>query len=223
MIALIRKDLYTQKLSTYFLTILWFIIFTNFFTDGQPARHVLLLTIVAYFIAISSTNTTFEKESVLINSLPITRKQFILAKYAAGFMWFALAAAAVLFYIFLFDTFAPFPARMMTVPELLIALGSFFILLAIFYPLLLKAGYILASTLTVLAPFAAMISLTMVKNIMENPRMKTEQEFFQFLLQLFTEKQWSIAFLFLLVSAFLTWLSILLSIRIVRKLDFTHK
>lgn len=219
---LIRKDLYTQRVSTYFLTILWFIIFTNFFTDGQPIRHVILLAVVAYFIAISSNTKSFEKESVLINSLPVTRKQVVLAKYAAGLIWFVLSAVVVLIYIFLFETFAPFPARMMSITELLIALGSFFLLISIYYPLQFKAGYVLASTLTVMIPVLAMMSLTIIKNILENPRMTSTHEWMMHIAQLFTANQWTFAFLFLLISALVTWLSIQLSIRIYGNSDFDH-
>lgn len=220
--ALIRKDLYTQKASTFFLTALWFIIFTNFFTDGQPVRHVLLLIFAAYFIAISTSNKDFEKESVLVNSLPVTRKQFVLAKYAAGFMWFGLSAVGILVYIFLFDTFAPFPTRMMTIPELLIALGSFYIILSLFYPLQFKAGYVLATSLSIILPLLSMMSFRIILNIMENPRMVAEQKFFLQTAELVTTNQWTVALSVLLVSALLTWLSILLSIRIVRKTDFDH-
>ncbi|WP_301109907.1 ABC-2 transporter permease [Sporosarcina sp.] len=220
--ALIRKDLYTQKASTYFLTALWFIIFTNFFTDGQPVRHILLLIFVAYFIAISTSNKDFEKESVLVNSLPVTRKQFVLAKYAAGFMWFGLSAVGILVYIFLFETFAPFPTRMMTMPELLIALGSFYVILSLFYPIQFKMGYLLATSLTIILPLFSMMSFRIILNIMENPRMVAEQQFFLQTAELVTTNQWTIALSVLLISAILTWLSILLSIRIVRKTDFDH-
>ncbi|ARD48326.1 hypothetical protein SporoP37_09235 [Sporosarcina sp. P37] len=220
--ALIRKDLYTQKASTYFQAALWFVIFTNFFTDGQPVRHVLLLVFTAYIIATSTSNKAFEKESVLLNSLPVTRKQFVVAKYAAGFIWFGLSAAAVLVYIFLFATFAPFPARMMTVPELLIALGCFFIIISLFYPLQFKAGYVLAISLTIILPLLSLMSFRIILNIMENPRMVTEQQFFRQTAELVTANQWTIAFSVLLVSALVTWLSILLSVRIIRKTDFDH-
>lgn len=222
MMALIKKDLFTQKTSTYFLMILWFVIFTNFFTDGEPIRHVLLLIFSAYFIAISTNSQAFEKEAVLINSLPITRKQFVLAKYSAGFMWFGLSAVAVLVYIFLFDTFAPFPTRMMTIPELLIALGSFFIVLSLFYPLQFKAGYILATSLTIVLPLLSMLAFRIILNIMENPRMVAEQNFFLHVADIVTTNQWTIAFFFLLISALVTWISILWSMRIVRKTDFDH-
>ncbi|ARK21697.1 MULTISPECIES: ABC-2 transporter permease [Sporosarcina] len=220
--ALIKKDLYTQKASAYFITALWFIIFTNFFTDGQPVRHVLLLIFVAYFLAISTNSKAFEKESVLINSLPVTRKQFVLAKYATGFIWFGISAVAILVYIFLFDTFAPFPTRMMTVPELLIALGCFFIIISLFYPLQFKVGYLLASSLTIILPLLSMMSFRIILNIMENPRMVAEQNFFRHTANLVMINQWSIAVSVLLVSALVTWLSILLSIRIIRKTDFDH-
>ncbi|PIC86199.1 hypothetical protein CSV72_09425 [Sporosarcina sp. P20a] len=220
--ALIRKDVYTQKMSAYLITALWFIIFTNFFTEGQPVRHVLLLIFAAYYMAISTSNKAFEKESVLINSLPVTRRQFVLAKYMSGFIWFGLSAAAILVYIFLFDTFAPFPTRMMTIPELLIALGCFYLIISLFYPLQFKAGYILATSLTIALPFLSLMVFRIILNIMENPRMVAEQKFFLQTADLITTNQWTIALFVLLISALLTWLSILLSIRIVHKTDFDH-
>lgn len=219
---LIRKDLYAQPLSAFLVSGLWFIILTNFFTNGDPARHVMLLIAVAYFISISSSanNKSYEKEMVLVNSLPVTRKQVVMAKYASGFVWFLLSAAGILLYIFLFQMFAPFPARMMTVPELLIALGSFFLLLALFYPLQYKAGYVLASALTIIIPIIALMSITIIGNIMDNPRMTQEHLLFQSIAQIYSDHQWLIVLGLLLLSAILTWLSMLLSIRIYRKKDF---
>lgn len=219
---LIRKDLFTQPMTTYLLSGMWFIIFTNFFTDGLPVRHVMLLVVVAYFISISSNNKSFERESVLVNSLPVTRKQIVTAKYAAGFIWFLLSAAVIVPYIFLFQTFAPFPTRMITIPELLIALGCFYLLLALFYPLQFKAGYILASILTIMIPVIAMMSLPIITNILENPRMPEAHAWLRQIAQTFSANEWAIAFGVLSISILVTWLSILLSIRIYSKKDFDH-
>lgn len=112
---LIFKDIYTQKWYAYFTNAIWFIVFTNFFTDGSPIRHVLLLAFLSAWMAMTSNGNTnsFEKESALLISLPIKRHEIVLAKYAAGFMWFGLSAMAVFGYVFLFDAFAPFSTRMM--------------------------------------------------------------------------------------------------------------
>jgi len=215
---LLLKDLYTQKISVYFLSLLWFILFTNFFTSGEPVRHVILISIVAFFLTMSTNgeqNSTFEKESVLINSLPCTRKQVVLSKYLSGFMWFAISAVTGIIYIFLFDMFAPFPTRMIHLNELLIALCGTFILLAIFYPLLFKTNYFIASILTFIIPFIVIIGIQMIANMMENPNTAFIYDY----ISIITANQNLITTVFASVSVLFVLISFNISVRIYRNKD----
>ncbi|WP_165820850.1 ABC-2 transporter permease [Pueribacillus theae] len=216
--ALILKDLYTQKVYIYFFSMMWFVIVTNFFTDGSPFRHVLLLTILAFWLA-SSTNAntkSFEGESVLINSLPITRRQIVLAKYTSGLMWFAFAAIAVLVYIFLFDTFAPFPTRMMHVDEFILSLSGYYILLSVFYPILFQAGYHISSIVTFVFAFVVSMGIRIFHNMVENPGLT----FMPGIVETLESNATLLMFVFIAFSIFITLISYGLSVRIYERKDF---
>lgn len=215
---LVVKDLYTQKPLVYFTSIIWFIMFTNFFTDGAPIRHVFLLIFLAYWLVnYSNANTkSFEGESILLNSLPVTRRQLVLTKYVTALVWFSFAAVAVVMYIFLFKSFAPFPTRMINVSELFIAVSGFYILLSIFYPLLFKFGYQLASILAFILTLIGYIGLQTFMNMLENPRIPFANEI---VATLAANKLGSIT-IFIIVSLLITLFSYVLSVRIYEKKDF---
>ena len=215
---LILKDLYTQKISIYFLSILWFIILTNFFTDGSPVNHVILIAILASFFALSSNggdNKYFDKESILINSLPCTRKQVVLAKYMSGLMWFGLAAVAVIIYIMLFDMFAPFPTRMIHFSEIIIALCWTYMMISIFYPLLFKTGYYIASVITFGFPVIVIMGIKIIANMMENPNTAFVHEWIAAL----ETNQTLITVTLIAVSVLIVLLSFILSLKIYNKKD----
>lgn len=215
---LILKDLYTQKISIYFLSILWFIILTNFFTDGSPVNHVILIAILASFFALSSNgvdNKYFDKESILINSLPCTRKQIVLAKYMSGLMWFGFAAVAVIIYIMLFDMFAPFPTRMIHFSEIIIALCWTYMMISIFYPLLFKTGYYIASVITFGFPVIVIMGIKIIANMMENPNTAFVHEWIAAL----ETNQTLITVTLVAVSILIVLLSFILSLKIYNKKD----
>lgn len=216
--ALIFKDLYTQKLYIYFFSIVWFIIFTSFFTDGSPFRHVLLLTVLALWLATSTNANTksFADESILINSLPITRRQVVLAKYISGLIWFAFSAIVVLVYVFLFDTFAPFPTRMMHVDELLLSLSAYYILLSVFYPILFKAGYHISSIVTFVFALVVNIGIQIFHNMVENPGLT----FMPGIVEMLESNAILLMFIFITFSILITLVSYGLSVRIYERKDF---
>ncbi|UJL46583.1 ABC-2 transporter permease [Virgibacillus sp. NKC19-16] len=167
-IQLLRNEVFGQNTYIYLLVFFWFIPMTGFFTSGAPIQHILLLILFAAWIPSSAT---YYEQPALMNTLPVTRKKIILAKYLTPLIWFIPAAALVSFYVFLFVTFAPFPARLMTGWDLLLALAGLLLLMSVFYPLHLLFGYVPAMALSVIAAVATSISIQMVMNIYHNPRM----------------------------------------------------
>lgn len=214
---LIIKDIITQKWYIYITSVIWFMIFTNFFTDGSPIRHVMLLAFLPAWLAFSSNGNTksFEKESALLISLPIKRNEIVLAKYVAGFMWFGLSTIVMIVYIFLYDRFAPFPTRMMHVDEIVIAFSSFLILVSIFYPVLFRAGYQVATIVLVIITGFAVMAMQISFNMLENPRLV---DFHNFVEQLLMNKL-MLTIILVCVSAVFFIVSSLLSVRIFNKRD----
>mgnify|MGYP001212018678 FL=1 len=214
---LIFKDVMTQKWYIYLTSVAWFILFTNFFTDGSPIRHVMLLSFLPAWLAFCSNGNTksFEKESALLISLPVKRSEVVRAKYAASFLWFGLSTIAIIVYIFLYDKLAPFPTRMMHVDELFLAFSIFLFLVAIFYPVLFRAGYQVATIVLVVITGFGLMAMQISFNMLRNPRLV---EFHQFVEGLSANQlNVTIAFVFISVICFI--LSYLLSVRIFNKRD----
>ncbi|OAS84088.1 MULTISPECIES: ABC-2 transporter permease [Metabacillus] len=216
--ALIKKDLLTQPKKVYLLCLIWFIPLTNFFTDGTPFKHVLLMAFLAFNMVLYSnfnTTTSEEKQSIFINSLPVTRRQVILGKYVTGIIWFATAAIFVTLYVLLFYMLAPFPSRMMFLEEYVISLAITYILLSIFYPLMYTIGYKVASALTAIVLLSILMGLQITLNTAENPKFPSVKDFLTFLGQ----NQWMIAGILIVVALLITITSFYTSLKIYNKKD----
>ena len=216
--ALIKKDLLTQQKMVYLSCLIWFIPLTNFFTDGTPFKHVLLMTLCAFSLVLSSnfnTKTTEEKQAIFINSLPVTRKQVVLAKYSTGLIWYGISAVLVTFYVLLFHLFAPFPSRMMYLEEYVISLSILYISLSIFYPLIYAIGYKIASFLTGAILLSASIAFQMILNLAANPKFPSVKDF----LATLSQNQWMFAGILAFVAIIITTISYQASVKIYNKAD----
>ncbi len=215
---LVLKDVYTQKIANYVMCIFWFIILTGFFTDGNPTKHMILLAILATWLSITSNEnakSSFDSETVLMSSLPVTRQEIVLAKYLAGAMWFGLSAIAVNVYVFLFDTFAPFPTRMMHFDEMVIAFSGFLFLLAIFYPVLYRAGYNVAMIVLLIVWGSSLMALQIGANMLANPGLVGFHQFVETL-----SGMWLLIVILFISGSFLaTLISYFISLRIFEKKD----
>lgn len=213
LINLLRKEMFTQKAYVYILGLIWFIPFTNFFTSGDPIRHIQLLIVLALWIPY---NAAYYELAALVNSLPVTRRKVVMAKYASGLIWFIPAAVIVIAYVLLFDQFAPFPTRLMTGWDLLLAFGSLCFILSVFYPLLMITGYITSLVLTVVFTVVVSIGIQMVGNIYNNPSLTYLDGFVETVLA----NQGLFILLFALAGLIVIWLSYHLSVRFYHKKDF---
>ncbi len=211
MITLIKKDLLTQEKWTYLLCLVLFIPITSFFTDGSPIRHLLLL-IALPFAFVTSLE---DKQSKLVNSFPVTRNQIVIGKYLSVIVWFVLSAIIVTIYMFLFLKFAPFPSRMMTPAEYIIALSLIYLSLSVYFPFLFSLGYKLASIPTGIFVFVLFMVYRITLNLAENPRYPEVTEFVQSL----NENQWILAGSIFTIAAIFTVISFFISARIYAKKD----
>ncbi|GAB3048326.1 ABC-2 transporter permease [Virgibacillus ainsalahensis] len=213
LLNLLRKELFTQKLHIYLLGFIWFIPMTLFFTDGSPIRHILLLIIFASWMPL---HATYYEQPALVNSLPVTRKKIVTAKYLSGLLWFIPSAVIVVTYVFLFDTFAPFPTRLMTVWDLLLSLGCICVILSMFYPLHILYGYIAASVLTGVIAMSVVMGANIVMNIYHNPSITSLDSQVETVLA----NQNIFILSFACVSLLITLLSCKLAVRLYEKKDF---
>ncbi|KKI91063.1 hypothetical protein WQ54_16780 [Bacillus sp. SA1-12] len=217
--ALIKKDLLTQQKVYYLICLIWFIPLTNFFTDGTPFKHVLLITFYATSMVMYSnfnTITSEEKQAMLINSLPVTRNQVVLSKYMTGAIWYFISAIFVTIYVLLFHLFAPFPSRMIYLEEYIISFSIAYLLLSVFYPLFYALGFKIASFLVGAIILSVIMGLQIIINLVANPRFPSVKNFVTSLGQ----DQWTIAGILAVVTLLVTVFSYKASVRIYSRKDF---
>lgn len=212
LLNLMRKELLSQNILIVAFAFIWFIPFTQFFTNGSPIMHVVLLIVLSVWVPF---NTVYYDQPVLDHSLPVTRKQLVQAKYLSGAMWFIPAAVIMIIYVFLFENFAPFPTRLMTWEDLLLAFAGVYLLLSIFYPLYYWAGVWVAFAFTTAAAVMLSIGTNMVINIYHNPSLSYMDEF----VEAVSANQTLFIMLFAVISLLITIMSYQLSLRILKNKD----
>jgi ABC-type transport system involved in multi-copper enzyme maturation permease subunit len=215
MFNLMRKELLSQNIFTVASAFIWFIPLTQFFTNGAPITHVVLLIVLSVWVPFCAA---YYEQPTLENSLPVTRKQLVQAKYLSCLMWFIPAATIVVTYVILFENFAPFSSRLMTWEDLLLALAGVYLLLSIFYPLYYLAGVMIASALTAAAAVMISIGTQMVLNIYHNPSMSSLNEF----VEAVSANPTLFIMLLAAIVLVITILSYLLSVWIYKKKDILH-
>ena len=142
------KDLIIQKKQLYLF--IPFIVFYAFF--GQHMSPSFIFLMASLYISLNSY--IYEEQvdaNVLLNSLPYTRKEIVVAKYMGAiiYMVMAVAVTSVILYV------ARFP---FTWQDIALAVGMFFIFSAVAFPLfyILKPGYIGAVMIIGLIVLASM-------------------------------------------------------------------
>ncbi|WP_100011786.1 ABC-2 transporter permease [Lentibacillus sediminis] len=212
-IQLLRNEMFSQKAYNYVLAFSSFIPFTGFFTSGVPIRHILLIIVLSSWVPLIAP---YYERDALLNSLPVTRKKIVTAKYLAPLMWSIPATVIVFIYVFLFVTYAPFPARLITGWDLLLALAGLYLLISFFYPLLISLGYIAATTLTAITGGAIMIGVQMVINIYHNPSMTSLDSTVENIIA----NPNAFILLFAGITLIITLLSYALSVKLYERKDF---
>ncbi|MEN1969532.1 ABC-2 transporter permease [Lentibacillus sp. N15] len=212
-IQLVRNEMFSQKAYIYFFSFFWFIVMTGFFTSGAPMQHILLLILLVGWL---SSSAAYYEQPALMNTLPVTRKKIMLAKYLTPLVWFIPAAVLVSFYVFLFVTFAPFTSRLMTGWDILLALAGLYLLISFFYPLYIAFGYIPAVILSAVIYVTISIGVQMVINIYHNPRMDSVDN----LVETIMANPNAFILLFAGISLFVTLLSFTLAVTLYERKDF---
>lgn len=212
-IQLLHKEIFSQKPYVYFLAFIWFFPITGFFTGGSAVQHILLVILLASWVP---QYVAYYEQPALDNTLPVTRKKIITAKYMSPLMWFIPSAIIVMAYVFLFVTYAPFPARLMTGWDLLLALAILYVMVSIFFPLQISFGYVPAMIITVAAAVSISIGVQMVINIYHNPRITSLDSFVESVLA----NPNMFIILLAAISLIITLLSYSISTRIYEHKDF---
>lgn len=148
MYNLMIKDLIIQKKQLYLF--IPFIVFFAFFGKHMSPSFIFLMA----SLYIPLNGYIYEEQvdaNVLLNSLPYTRKEIVVAKYMGAIIYMVMAVAVTSLILYV----ARFP---FTWQDIALAVGMFFIFSAVAFPLfyILKPGYIGAVMIIGLIVLASM-------------------------------------------------------------------
>jgi len=205
MINLIKKDLLIQKKSfimLFFFSLFMFVIYSNpIFEDFIYIMGIVL--IVYIFLISANTEDEKNKSEVMLNSLPVTRKDIVLAKYISIIVYLviglgSLGAMALVFRL----PIIPLTPRLLNGTDLLASILLVFLAVAVYFPLYFKFGAAALRIFTILLFLSFFfIPRMVVEYYMEHPEAPVFQ-FLQHLLEqpLFVPAAMILIFIFIIIT-----------------------
>jgi ABC-2 type transport system permease protein len=147
MFKLIRKDLLIQK-GNFLPTFVLCLAMIFFMNKPTYASVVYLLGIVAVVYTCMLSACCYDDKNgseLLLNSLPLRRRQIVLAKYLSVLVYAGLGLLYMLLTMgIVYVAHLPFNARMITLPEAAGSLTAVLFACSLFYPMYFYCGYIKA-------------------------------------------------------------------------------
>lgn len=143
MLNLLFKDLLIQKKT--FLFALFYIVFLIFVFQKPPMSTAIYpmstVAVVYLFTMNASGHDDKNRSEVLLNSLPVRRREIVLAKYLSTFLYIAIGlVGTTLFMVALGVAGLEFLSRMPGLQDIAGTLAGAVLLNSIYYPLHFKFG-----------------------------------------------------------------------------------
>ena len=143
MLNLLFKDLLIQKKT--FLFALFYIAFLIFVFQKPPMSTAIYpmstVSVVYLFTTYASSHDDKNRSEVLLNSLPVRRREIVLAKYLSTFLYIAIGlVGTTLFMVALGVAGLEFLSRMPGLQDIAGTLAGAVLLNSIYYPLYFKFG-----------------------------------------------------------------------------------
>lgn len=220
MTHLIRKEIMLQKKMLwfgFFYSILMFMVFSNpFFKDFV---YIMTAFGISYITIIGAIQSEFKNNSdIILNSLPITRKEIVLSKYLSIFVFagIALVMTAIIGLVFHLAPL-PFDHRLINGSDISFAMISVIFLSAVSLPAYFKTG---AQWMRVINIIVFMLIFFAPPQIAGYLLQNQHQPGLQSLLNLSQQNSWLLAGSTILLVLLLLLFSYLLALRIYTKRDF---
>lgn len=139
MFNLIIKDILIQK-KTVLFTFVYMIFLILFLKD---AGFISAMVVMTYILVITGFSLEEKNKSdIMLNSLPIKRRNIVLAKYISAFIYFGVGIAAYFLTAIVIRLLgSPITMHSVTFEEIIGALFAITLLNGIYIPILFKVGY----------------------------------------------------------------------------------
>jgi ABC-2 type transport system permease protein len=174
MFNLVLKDLLIQKKSLI-LSLIYGVLFTVTFKNISST--ICPLVIVYMLLMSACAYDDKSKSDIMLNSLPIRRKNIVLAKYLSIFVYLIIGvgiSAAVT--IVLKTTGVSINMALFDSKNLIMCIISVMILSAVYFPINFKFGYVISKYIGIIF-FVLIFTLSLVLNIKNNEIIKLMDNF----------------------------------------------
>ena len=228
MVNLLWKDILILKRFLWLAPLYGF--FALFVFRSMPGGALGAGTVGVTYMLMSQAITLDDKNKsdVMLNSLPLRRKDIVLAKYLSVFLY----AALVILFFLLAQTVVtviriPISITKLSLTDILGALITVVVLISVYFPIYFKFGYlrsrIVGTILFVVSIFFFPMGISLVQDVggINNPILRTIVDSLQRVAGwLQYQADWQIASYMLALALILTATSALLSLRFYTRREF---
>lgn len=219
MLNLILKDLLVQKKSILFaLCYCFFLVFA--FQSLEGAAPVAATTAIVYLLTqYSFAYEDKNKSEIMLNSLPISRKDIVLAKYLSIFLYIGLAMVAYMFATLIVMAIKiPIKVQFISLQGITITLFLVSLMASLYLPIIFKFGYLKAKMFNMVM-FLLFFFIPMgVVSFYQNSEYTSSID--NILTGMATWSDWQIASLIVGISLLMMALSYYISVTIYNKREF---
>ncbi|QAA34845.1 ABC-2 transporter permease [Clostridium manihotivorum] len=171
MINLVFKDLLIQKKSIY-IAILYGFIFSFIFSRGSAPNGIFIAvpSVIAYlFISYACAYDDKSSSDLMLNSLPINRRDIVYAKYLSIIVYL-LISISISFIFTALVKYSGFSTlnRLMTFEDVLGCFASIIFLSSIYFPIYFKLGYLKSRYISMFLMLGAIFIPTAIFNLLGN-------------------------------------------------------
>lgn len=219
MFNLVIKDILVQKKSILFaLGYCFFLVFA--FQSLEQAGPIAANIAVVYILLINSFGYEDKNKSdIMLNSLPISRRDIVLAKYLSIFVYMGLAILAYMGSSLLVKALRiPIDVVLLSLEGVTTAFLIVALMSSIYLPIIFKFGYIKAKLFNLVMFLFFFFVPTIIVNLYNNPRY--HHYFVNFFQEFASWKNWQIALLLIDFSLLILSISYSISVSIYKKREF---
>lgn len=216
MFNLVLKDILIQRKTAFFPLVYAIVFIFMFQSTGNPAMiFVAIPSVVAYMLLMYACGYDDKNKSEMVfNSLPIKRKDIVIAKYLSTvvFVLIGLAIAIGFTTILKFSGYAKFN-RFMGIEDIIGVIASVTILSSIYFPIYFKLGYLKSRYINTAFLLAAFFIPSMLGDFI------AEKQTSKFVVYLNSQPDWVLGSLILFIAIIAVAVSIYVSIKIYMNKD----
>ncbi|HEX3010963.1 MAG TPA: ABC-2 transporter permease [Syntrophomonadaceae bacterium] len=220
MFNLIRKDLLAQKHYLWFALGYSVFVFLAFSKPiFLPFVYIMGSVAIAYVMVLSAIQTEYiNKSDIVLLSLPVQRREVVISKYLAIFL-FTFAALAFMATVGLAIKLSPLPftVRLIQWQDIVITIISVMLMAAIYFPLYYKVEGKWVQALNIIV---FMLLFFAPANIINYLSQNQHSNWVTVLLQISSQRPWLIPLLGVVIGLVILAVSLVISLRIYERKDF---